>query len=283
MYIEDKDNYDVLDGAVDHQEEKPNDKYTDIEDVETDILLDGEGEEIEPDIDGLEEEVVEPQEGKSQSQQENANYKKMRLRIEKETREKIEAELSEERTRIESMKMAAQQELAEKKIINSYLNPQKIQDYADERGVSDDIAREMLQHEAQRLIDGEKHKLMESNRLKQTTKASLRKDKYFSILEPEVESILEANPGADFKAVYAWQRLERQAELDEQLAKSVEKRTIANLQDRSRRKNVGTSAGSTDTTYDMSDFGKQFAISLGVDPREAAKVNKERGRNKRRN
>ena len=51
------------------------------------------------------------------------------------------------------------------------------------------------------------------------------------------------------------------------------------MHDRSKRRNVGGSQGaSSNSRSDMSDFGKEFASFMGVDPNEAEKVVKQRGR-----
>ena len=226
-----------------------------------------------------------PEDSKKQSPEENKVYKNMRLKAEKEAREKIEAELAEQKKVIEAQKMALEQELAEKRIIDEQLNPKKVYDYAYENNISEEVAEKMLRYEAQQMIDAEKKKVTEKFTQLQTTKNELRKDKYFNLLEKDVDEIIQSNPGVDYKAVYYYQRGLKADELESKLAKNVEQRTIANMQDRNRRKTLGQSASGSDDSLTPSAVldraAMDMSIAFGNDPREIAsyvrKNSKKRG------
>jgi len=95
------------------------------------------------------------------------------------------------------------------------------------------------------------------------------------LLESEVDAIVNANPDADFENMYYWLKGKKGKELDAKMAKNVEKRTIANLHDRSRRKSIRRSdGGSSDNLTPSSVLDRDsidMAIAFGNDPREIAK------------
>lgn len=258
----------------------------DIEGVENDIPQEEVSEndfedDVEDDIEVSEDvEVATHDQDTKQTSQENAQFKKMRLKAEKEAREKIEAEMSEVRKSIEAQKIALEQQQNERKILQEYLSPRKIYDYADEHGITEEMAEKMLRYDAQKVID--EHKDQVTNRFEkiQTQKKELQKSKYFKLLENDVDEILRNQPEQEFKNVFNYLVGERIDQLEKQLESNVEKRTVANMHDKARRRNVGGSSGNTPTSG-LSEFGREFANFMGVDEREVASIVKARKRSRR--
>lgn len=230
-------------------------------------------------------EIAEPQEDEGQSREENSQYKKMRLRAEKEAREKIEKEMELARKEIQAQKIELQQQVSEKKIVEEYLNPKKIYEYADEHNITEEQAEKILRYEAQRVVDAEKMRVREKFTKLQADKNDLRQDKYFALLEKEVDAIVEQDPTIDYKAVYYYHRGLRSDEFDKQLAKNVEQRTVANMQDRARRRNIKSDAGN-DSLITPSEIldndAMDLTLAFGNDPREIAKYVKQNYKKKGR-
>jgi hypothetical protein len=65
-------------------------------------------------------------------------------------------------------------------------------------------------------------------------------------------------------------------ELDKQLTSHVQKKTLADVQDRSRRRLSGSDGGgeATDTSI-LTNEGREMANAFGVDPRAIAKYVKQ--------
>jgi hypothetical protein len=252
----------------------------DNEEVDTDDVVDSdvedfEGEETE-DEESVDSEVAEPKESRKQTPQENAQYKKMRLKAEKEAKIKLDAEREE----IAAMRLDLEQKQSEKRIFDEHLNPNKIYEYADKEGISEEHAERILKLEAKQMIDAEKVKVAENFNKVQEQKKKLQKDKFFELLDPEVNAVMKQYPDSDYKSVYAYMRLDKADELEKQLASNVEKRTTANIHDRAKRRSIGGSEGNyNDSPSDLSEFSKRLASGLGINPKSVAKRVKTKKKN----
>ena len=246
------------------------------EDFDNDDDVEADEDIVEDDISEQDDVEVADLQSTKQTPKENAVYKKMRLKAEDEARKKIESELSGEKERINAMKITMEQKLSESRILDEYMNPKKIYEYADAEGVSEEMASKMLRYEAEKLIGAEKQKVTENFKQMQTIKNELRNSsKYFAMIEQEVDEIVNNNPGLDYKTAYNHTVGAKINELEKELSSKVEKRTIANVHDRARRKNVGGSDGGSDesvtpTTY-LDKDSMDMSIAFGNDPREVAK------------
>ena len=270
---------DGQDDVVDYPNNDESDvsEFDNMKDVDTEDL---EGEEVEDEKDENEG-VIAPEESTKQSPAENAQYKKMRLKAEKEAKLKYESEYTAEREELSAIRLDLEQKQNEKRITDEFLSPNAIYEFADKEGMSEEQAERMLKLQAQSKIDSEKVQVAENFNRVQEQKQSLKKDKYYNLLEKDVNEIIKQHPTADYRQVYAHLRFEKADELEKQLASNVEKRTTANIHDRSKRRNVGGSQGASSTGSNMSDFGKEFASFMGVDSDEASKIVKERGRKRK--
>jgi hypothetical protein len=247
------------------------DSDTDLDVVDQEQFDDAELEDVDTDIDL---EVVDQDEGGTgQTPEENAQFKKMRLKAEEQARLKVEAEFGERQAALDQKARDIEEREQEKRVMDSYLSDERVYAKADEEGVSEETAKKLLRLEAEKYIDGEKAKLRARYELIDAQKKLLKNDKHYALLEPEVEAVLKDNPHLDFQTVYYHQKGYRSEELDKQLSTKVEKKTVANIQDRSRRR-VGTSEGSGDSNLVASAVltrkGMEMSNAFGFDPREIA-------------
>lgn len=260
------------------------DEQDNVVDYQDDEDFDIEQDDVEVDEDNVEDDISEEDnvevadlQSTKQTPQENAVYKKMRLKAEAEARTKIESELAEEKERINAMKIAMEQKLSESRILDEYMNPKKIYEYADKEGITEELAEKMLKYEAEKLISAEKAKVAENFNRTQTIKNELRNNsKYFAMVEKEVDDIMSSNPNlVDYVAVYNHTVGSKIDQLEKELSSKVEKRTIANIHDRARRKSVGGSDGGSDENVSPTSYLDKDALAMtlafGNDPRKVAK------------
>lgn len=276
----------VVDSQTEYEPDFEMNREDDIDDIEEGEYSEEDEELDELDIEDEENsEVIDPNDEK-QSPEENAQYKKMRLRAEKEARQKVEKELEAEKQKLSEMRMEIEQKQAEKKIIDEYLNPQKVSDYAYDNDLTESQAKERLEFEARKVIDKQKMEVQEKFNRLQSQKNSLRKDKYFNLLEKEVDEVISKDSRLDFTTVYYHLKGMKSEELEKQLAKNVEKRTIANLHDKSRRKNIRSGDGGNTALVNpssvLSKEGMEMANAFGHDPREIAQYVTKNSKRKRR-
>lgn len=210
---------------------------------------------------------------RGQTPEENAQYKKMRLKAEEQARLKLEAEFNDRQAALDQKARAIEEREKEKLVMEDYLSDERVYAKADEEGVSEETAKKLLRLEAEKYIEGEKAKLRERYKLIDTQKQALKSDRHYALLEPEVEDVLKQHPHLDFQTVYYHQKGLRGDELDKKLVSSSERRTVANIQDRSRRR-IGSSEGSGEGSIIPSAVltrkGMEMANAFGNDPREIA-------------
>lgn len=217
---------------------------------------------------GEEGEVADPQESEGQSPEENAQFKKMRLKAEAEARAKFEAEKAE----LARMKQEIEEQNRERALRDEFLSSDNVWKKADEEGVSEAVARKLLEAELNGKISSEKQKVRERFEFVQSEKLELQKDKFYNQIAPKMEEILRDRPDLNPSTVYYHLKGQMAEELFAGASKSSEKRTIANMQDSLKRR--GTPAGSggevSGDTSNLSAEGRSMANAFGVDPRELA-------------
>jgi hypothetical protein len=251
------DDLDVVDSDEDDLED----------DVEQDDVDDLEDDESEDD-----EEVADPQDSTKQSPKENAQFKKMRLKAEEDARKKFEAERNE----LMKLKKEIEDEKKERQLRSEFLTDEKIWQKADEEGVSESVAKKLLEVEFKEKLEEERRKTRERIEQVESEKRQLMKDEFYNEIAPEMEKILVQRPDLNPSTVYYHLKGQMANELFKKASKNVEKRTIANVQDGMRRRNVPSSSGeSSDTLSNLSKDGFEMANAFGVDPREVAKYVKK--------
>lgn len=259
-------------GVVDQPQEEEEQYVPDDLDWEEE----GEPEEGEPDdLDLLDDEDLGR---KRQSPEENEQFKKIRLKAEEQARAKVEAEFAERRAKLDAQLREAEEKEAEKRVLDSHLTQDKIYERADEEGVSEEVAKKLILADVQHLIAEERNRVRERALTNERQRNALKADRHFTQLEKDVDDYLVANPdsGLEFQTVYWHFKGQKGDELDKKLVKSTEKRTIANVQDRARRKRVGGGdGGGSDADVSPSSVltrdGMTMANIFGTDPRALAK------------
>lgn len=206
-------------------------------------------------------------------------FEAMREKAEKAARKKFEAEkaqLDSEKANLRAREMQLAEAAIESKAFAS-ITPDRIWAKADEEGISESAARKLLESEMRIFVESEKQKIRGHFQQRESQKAQLRKEEFFSALESDIDAICDANPSLPVKLVYDQLVGQRYRELTQAKNKQSEKGAIANEQDRMRRRNVsGTSKSSYKSASQLSSFGREAAIAMGLDPREVAKHNAKR-------
>lgn len=249
---------------------------------EDDVGLDDDSDDSLDDSDEGEEDPDFADPDKNQTKEENAQFKKMRLKAEEAAKKKLQKEREELQREKESIKIFKQQ-MAERDIeqkVLASITQDKVWEKADEEGITEKAARKMLELEARQAIELEKQKARNYYQNIEKQKNALRKEEFFALLEPEIDKIIDANPGVNIDVVYHHLVGQRYKELSAKKQKSNQKTNTADTQDKMRRRNVGTSGNaraSSSTT--MSNFGREAAMAMGLDPREVAKINATRRKN----
>lgn len=245
-------------------------------------------------VEDEEPEVVEPEQEEEQSPEQNAIYKKMRLKAQEEAKRELESErqrIEAEREELNRLQYEREAQEVESRVYNELLTNDNIEAKEYELGVNRDVAIKLLKLEGQKLVNDERSKVSEKIKRNQSQKDDLKNDpdevEYFRLLEKDVESIIKANPGLDlhFEMVYANEKFRRRKELNKLIKNNTEKKTLANVQDRMRRKPVSSDAGSDDNVNPsavLSKTGIDMASVFGVDPSAVAKRVKTAKLNRRR-
>ena len=278
-----EDNVEEVTGDVDDVVDYPDD----AEDVEVDFPEVDEGEKEEDDADPLtdsddvvvedsdevvvedsDEVVVEDSdEDEGQTSEENSQFRKMRLKAEAEARKKVGAERAE----VQRMKQEIEAEKLERKIRQEYMSQEKVWDMADKEGVSEDTARKLLEAEVDKVIRTEKERVRQQYESRQREKNNFRDDEYFTLVEHEVDAILDANPDITYETAYFHVVGKNRKELNNKVARNTEKRTLANVQDRMKRRGVSATSKSAPQKTTLSKTTMEINNVLGIDSREVAK------------
>lgn len=284
---------DNQDGVVDHQGDDINIDYNDNSDS-YDSLIDDNIDNSSEEVEGEEskaidenEEVVEPQSEEGQSPEENAQFKKMRLKAEEQAKKKFEnerLELENVRRELEELKRQNEEASIRKEVFEE-ITPEKVSQVAYDMGVSEEYARKLLNSDAEKEINRKKIERYETIIKLEQQKQEVKNKKYFKFVEKEVDEMFKNTPNADYKTVYNFVVGQKIEELEAKVTKDVEKRTIANIHDRSRRKNIGNSDGGSNEVVNpssiLSNQGMEMASIFGNDPREIAKYVTEKTKRKR--
>lgn len=221
--------------------------------------------------DTLEQDQEEGKEEETQSKEDNAIYKKMRLRAEQEAKEKFDKEREKLRAEKEELSRLRQERESyniEKKIKSELLTEDNIQQVEYNQNVSREIAMKLLESEANQLISSEKQKLTERFNSLQQQKKEISKRKFYNLIEDEVDRIVQTNPNLDYNTAYSYVVGSKYEELQEKLDKDSESRTVANIQDRMKRQPVTSNAQTKkEEGYKLSKEGQEMANVFGIDPK----------------
>lgn len=246
------------------------DDDADIEDSDDDA----EGDEADADDEDPTEDEDEKDDEERPKGKPSKKFEAMRKKAEEAARKKIEAERAEleaERQSIRATKLQLTETAMESQAYAT-ITPDAVWAKADEEGISEAAARKMLEADVKAWVDGQKQQIRGMYQQREAQKNQLRKEEFFAVLEKDVDAICDANPALPVKLVYDQLVGQRYRELMQMKNTRGEKGAIANAQDRMRRRNVsGVSKGGHKSTGQLSEFGREAAIAMGLDPRDIAK------------
>lgn len=231
--------------------------YEDVESTDSDTSDDVEkadGYDEEPAEDVQEQEIHNK---KVQTPEENSAFAKLRRK---------EEELAKREAAIREAEMKRQVE-------EDMLNPDKIWEYADENGITEDMARKFLKQEA--LLRTQQLKIEAEARQTRVLqqKEELKKNPLYQHFESEVDEILFTNPDVDAKVAFDYVVGKNSHKLTEIFSQKAEKRTLANVQDRMKRRGVSTSDAGSSTNHVsiLSSDDLELCSVFGTDPKKIAK------------
>jgi hypothetical protein len=255
----------VVDYHEDNNEEDP-DYVDDMELDDSEVFHFNDDEELEGEKD---QDIAEP--GKrEQSHEENAQFKKMRIKAEEQALKKLEQErkeLAAERMRIDEEKREYDR-IAQERRLQESITDDKVWQRADSEGITEQAARKILLLEAR---EEARHRAESIERQKN----AFRSKKYFNRLEKDIDKLINENPQIDVNTAYKYLVGEKLDTLLETENSDIEKRTIANVQDRMKRRPTPTTSATGQSTVRLSKETLAINAAMGVDSREVAKHVKE--------
>jgi len=214
-----------------------------------------EGYDEEPDSDISEEEQEITSKNK-QTPEENSAFARIRRK---------EEELAKREAAIREAEIQRQVE-------NDMLSPEKIWDYADENGISEEMARKFLQQEA--VLKSQQMKLEAEARQTRVLhqKEALQKDPLYHHFESEIDEILRNNPDVDANVAFDYVVGKNRPRLTEILSQKAEKKTLANVQDRMKRRGIGSSDAGNSSNYVslLTKDDVELCNAFGTNPKKIA-------------
>ena len=264
------------------QEEVVDPQTNEVEEIENDDLESGEVESEESE----EPEVADPEETK-QTPEQDAIYKKMRLKAQEEATKELGAErqrIEAEKAELERLHYEREAQQAEQRVMSNLLTEENIEAKEYELGVNRDVAIKLIQSEAQSLIHDERNKVKSVFEANQKQKESLKSAKYFNELEKEAEDLMRKTPGIDFHTAFHHLRSMKLDDLEKKSNKNAEKKTLADVQDRARRKPLTSDGGSDEHVNPssiLSNEEMEMTMAMGNNPKNIAKYLKNNLKNKK--
>lgn len=258
----------------------------DAEDEDVDVDDGDDESQDDDDIGSKDEETAEPQ--SKMTPEENKAYQKIRQKAEAEARASLEKDkqtLAEQQRNFQ----AQLQVMKEKEIENKYLasiTDEKIEALAYEKGYSVDSAREILLRDARISATLEINHQKQQNEINRLKKDSLKNDKYFKHIEPQIDILIQQDPNLDINGAYNYLLGEylRSGKMDTYIQtekRNTQQKTIADIQDRNRRRSIPSSASgkSADEVLDaksiLDPVSMKMASVFGHDPKDIAKYVKK--------
>lgn len=231
---------------------------------------------------GAEPEIADPEQKEKPALDEDAIYARLRRKADEDAK-KVYQPLTEAEQDIKDIEELTG--MSRKQVVE-YLRNQRIDNEAATKAEKDNIpvevAKELIQQREKIQAIEDKEKQREKLSKYDIQKAELKGKPYFAELEEEIKGIVDNSNGTvDYNIAYKYVLGEKVAagELDKiktEEAKKATQRTLANVQDRSKR---GVSSGGDGGDFDevidpksiLSKDGLEMANIFGVDPKIVAK------------
>jgi hypothetical protein len=245
---------------------------TEMEEEDTDL-----GDETELDEGEEDQDAADPDKQPTQSKEENAIYAKMRRKAEEEATKKVSAELQKIETEKKEIAESNRKlkEAQREKELYSQITPEHINQVAEHYGVTEDYAKALIERDVKLKIYEQKEADMHRLLALEKQKSEFRSKPFFKELEKDIDNILRDNTGVDVQTAYFFLKGQKADELTSKSKSDTEKRTIANIQDRMKRRSDPTSTAQGVGTNTLSKTTQDINAFLGIDSREVAKHKKE--------
>lgn len=243
-----------------------------------------EGQETEEETEEEEEEEEQEEEIEDQEQdpEQNRIYKNMRLKAQREAKASLEAErekIENARIELEIARQEREAQQVENSVRSQMLTEENINNVEIGKGVTREIAVQLLEADAQKVIADERNKVTERYQKINEQKKNFKNDDFYSLIVDEVDKIVAGNPNVDFETAYKFTVGNRYQELRDKVNKKSSKKNNAAIQDSRRRRSVIKGDGGTSrTTKDiLTNKGLNMAEAFGNDPvKIAARIRQAR-------
>jgi len=217
-----------------------------------------------------EEEVIDttPQTKNKQTKEENSLYARVRRK---------EEELAKREAAIREAEI-------ERHIETDMLHPDKVWEYSEEHGISEDVARKILRLEAKQVANQMKLESEVRRAKNKEQLEELKKNSLYPRFEARLESLMASNPDVEAKVAFRYLIGENSEEVAQLLEKKVEKRTLANVQDNMRRRGIKGSDGAESIASKSLLSGDELDMTMafGNNPKKIAQYVKTESKKLRR-
>lgn len=241
-------------------EDEPADETNNDEPLDSDV----------DDSESVDEDVATSQKPK-QDKETNAAFATLRRK---------EEELAKREAAIRQMEM-------ERQILSEHLTPEKVWEYAEEHGVSEDIARKLLNMEAQQKANEERIKYQAVLDRTSIQRDSHKDDPLYHEFREDIEALLRDRPDVEFETAYGYVIGSNAKKISEILTKKAsiqtEKQTVANFQDKMKRRGIKSSDASNTPNYTsiLTNEDLDLCNAFGTNPQSIAKHVKNEIRKRR--
>jgi len=236
-------------------------------DDEPDEEPDDEAEPEQKEEDGLDDFAGKPE--PKQTPEENSAFAKLR-------RKQEELDRREE---------AVRQFEIQKKVEEEMLNPEQIFKYAEENGITEEMAQKFLKTEAKlKIRELEVNQTARAREL-EAQREALKDDPLYKEFAPQVEQLVQSNPQeVDVNVALQYIVGKNREKLSQMVARKAEQKTLANVQDKLKRRGLSKSEGSVSSSRASLLTNDEIEMSnvFGTNPQEIAKYVKQESRKLRR-
>jgi hypothetical protein len=254
--------------------------------------LDLTGNDAEFDTGSRDPEVAETDKTK-QSYNDNVIFQKMRQKAEEEVKRKYQADreaLEADKKRLNEQSQQMMRYNIERKHFDA-VTPEKITELAYEKGWPEEAAKEVLNNSAKLAAEKEIENAKRNIEMNEIRKESYRNKPYWHEVEKQVDAYINTYPGADIDAAYKFYVGElmvsgKSDEITKKEVQRVQKQTIADIQDRNRRRIISGGDNDNKQTVDpraiLTRQDMKLTNVFGNDPQVVAKIMREQEKLKKR-
>jgi hypothetical protein len=224
--------------------------------------------------------------------EQNKVYQKIRQKAEAEARASIEKDrqaIAEQQKLLQEQIEVMQSRDIEQRYLTA-ITDEKINALAYEKDYTFEAAKDILTRDAKIAASYEINQRKQQAEINRLKKDSLKNDKYFKFIEPQLDTLMNQDPNVDLNGAYnyllgEYLRSGKMDDLIQQERRNTQQRTVADIQDRSRRRSMSGGDGgnsSFNTNSYLSREDTKIADAWGIDKRELAAYKREQELNQRK-